>query len=167
LRGCGPPDDLIEFLPSPFGGRAIQYFSCIISYSNQDGDFAERLHADLQNNWVRCWFAPEDLKIGDRFRQKIDDAMRFHEKLLLILSEHSVISDSAREEVESALEREHREQRRAFPVQLDNAAEAWAALIRRQRHIGDFRNCKQHDAYKNSFDRLLRDLKTTPDHATS
>ena len=26
-------------------------------------------------------------------------------------------------------------------------------------HIGDFRNWKDHDAYKEVFDRLLRDLK--------
>jgi hypothetical protein len=40
----------------------------------------------------RAWwisFAPEDLKIGDRFRQRIDDAIRLHDKLLLIVSGHS------------------------------------------------------------------------------
>ena len=26
--------------------------------------------ADMQANHVRCWFAPEDLKIGDRFRDQ-------------------------------------------------------------------------------------------------
>jgi hypothetical protein len=29
----------------------------------------------------------------------------------------------------------------------------------RQRHAGDFRQWKQHDAYQKAFDRLLRDLK--------
>jgi hypothetical protein len=36
---------------------------------------------------------------------------------------------------------------------------AWAASLRRQRHIGDFTSWKNHDAYQQSFDRLLRDLK--------
>jgi hypothetical protein len=43
---------------------AIQYYSCFISYSSKDDAFAKRLHADLQNTGVRCWFAPHDLPIG-------------------------------------------------------------------------------------------------------
>ena len=37
--------------------------------------------------------------------------------------------------------------------------EAWAADIRRTRHIGDFSRWKDHDAYQSAFERLLRDLK--------
>jgi hypothetical protein len=36
--------------------------------------------------------------------------------------------------------------------------EAWAAKIR-ARHIGDFRHWKDHDGHKESFERVLRDLK--------
>jgi hypothetical protein len=32
------------------------------TYLAKDQEFAERLHADLQNKGVRCWFAPHDLK---------------------------------------------------------------------------------------------------------
>ena len=35
----------------------------------------------------------------------------------------------------------------------------WAADIRRQRHIGDFTQWKEHDVYQQAIDRLLRDLK--------
>jgi hypothetical protein len=41
---------------------------------------------------------------------------------------------------------------------VDVAEETQAAKVR-QRHIGDFRQWKQHDAYTKAFDRLLRDLK--------
>jgi hypothetical protein len=37
--------------------------------------------------------------------------------------------------------------------------EAWAADIRRTRHIGDFTRWKEQDAYQQAFQRLLRDLK--------
>ena len=163
LQGCGLPERLIEYLPSLLE-EPIQFYSCFISYSTKDQDFADRLYADLQVRGVRCWFAPEDLKIGDRFRQRIDEAIRLHDKLLLILSRHSVASDWVREEVESCLERERREKRTIlFPVSIDNAvtdtSEAWAASIRRQRHIGDFQKWKEHDAYARGLDRLLRDLK--------
>jgi hypothetical protein len=164
LRGCGLPDSLIEYLPS-FLSKPIEFYSCFISYSSNDQDFADRLHADLQNKGVRCWFATEDLKIGDRFRQRIDEAIRLHDKLLLILSANSVRSDWVREEVESCLERERRERRIVpFPVRLDDAvmdtAEAWAASIRRQRHMGNFLKWKDHDAYQKAFERLIRDLKS-------
>jgi hypothetical protein len=50
-----------------------------------------------------------------------------------------------------------------FPIRLDDTVmetdQAWAADIRRTRHIGDFRDWKNHDSYKKAFDRLLRDLK--------
>jgi hypothetical protein len=49
----GLPDRLIEYLPSLFD-QAIQFYSCFISYSSKDQDFADRIHADLQNNGVRC-----------------------------------------------------------------------------------------------------------------
>jgi Pentapeptide repeats (8 copies)/TIR domain len=58
LRGCGVPDDLIAYIKSIAG--AIQFYSCFISYSSKDQEFAERLHADLQAKGVRCWFAPEE-----------------------------------------------------------------------------------------------------------
>src|SRR5712692_8765348 len=35
----------------------------------------------------------------------------------------------------------------------------WAAGSRRTRHIGDFREWKNHDKYKEALGRLLRDLK--------
>jgi hypothetical protein len=163
LQGCGLPEKLIEYLPSLLQ-EPIQFYSCFISYSTKDQDFADRLYADLQVRGVRCWFAPEDLKIGDRFRQRIDEAIRLHDKLLLILSCQSVESDWVREEVESCLERERREERTIlFPVSIDGTVvdtrEAWAASIRRQRHIGDFCDWKDHDAYTRGLDRLLRDLK--------
>ena len=64
-RGCGLPDRLIEYVPSIFE-EAIQFYSCFISYSSKDQEFADRLHADLQDNGVRCWFAPQDLPIGKK-----------------------------------------------------------------------------------------------------
>jgi len=54
------------------GGEAIQFYSCFISYSTKDQVFAERLHADLQNKGVRCWFAPHDLPIGAKTSDAIE-----------------------------------------------------------------------------------------------
>lgn len=165
LRGCGLPEPFIVQIPALVAAmQPIQFYSCFISYSSKDHPFAERLHADLQNKGVRCWFAPEDLKIGDRFRDRIDESIRLHDKLLIVLSENSVASPWVSDEVESAIEREHREGRTVlFPIKIDEAVtesdKAWAATIRRTRHIGDFKRWKEHDSYSKAFDRLLRDLK--------
>jgi hypothetical protein len=92
LRGVGLPDNLIEYLPSLLN-EAIQHYSCFISYSSKDQTFAERLHADLQNKGVRCWFAPHDMSIGAKIIDAIDEAIRLRDKVLLILSEGAVASD--------------------------------------------------------------------------
>jgi hypothetical protein len=164
LRGCGVPDEIIAIAKS-LAGQLIQFYSCFISYSSKNQEFAERLHADLQIRGVRCWFAPHDLKIGDEIRPRIDEAIWRHDKLLLILSEDSIDSEWVKDEVEEAYEKERQQKRTVlFPVRLDeavmNTGQAWAAKLRRERHIGDFRGWKDHDAYRDVFERLMRDLQS-------
>jgi hypothetical protein len=165
LRGAGVPEPFIANMKALVAAmEPIQFYSCFISYSSKDQEFVDRLYADLQQKNVRCWFAPEDLKIGDKFRTKIDEAIRLHDKLLLVLTESSVKSAWVEKEVETAFEKERKQGRVVlFPIRLDDvvmeAEEAWAADIRRTRHIGDFCGWKEHDKYKRAFDRLIRDLK--------
>ena len=85
LRGCGVPDEFIAYIGSMVG-RPIEFYSCFISYSTQDQEFADRLYADLQAKGVRCWFAPHDIKGGRKIHEQLDEAIRLHDKLLLILS---------------------------------------------------------------------------------
>jgi hypothetical protein len=165
LRGCGLPDNLIDYLPS-LRVDAIQYYSCFISYSAKDQMFAERLHADLQNKGVRCWFAPHDLPIGAKTWDAIDQAIRLRDKLLLILSKASLASDWVEDEVSKAnAEERSRKNVVLFPIRIDNAvmstAEAWAVKLRDQRNIGDFRQWKKPAEYQKSLERLLRDLKAS------
>ncbi len=163
LRGCGLPDQYIEYLPSLLN-QAIQFYSCFISHSTKDKESAERIYSDLQNKGVRCWYAPEDLKIGDKFHERIEESIRIHDKLLIVLSEASVNSTWVEREVQAAREREDRSGKLVlFPIRIDNAVmdttKAWAADLRRGRHIGDFTRWKDHDSYEKAFERLLRDLK--------
>jgi uncharacterized protein YjbI with pentapeptide repeats len=163
LRGVGLPDNLIEYLPSLLNA-AIQFHSCFISYSSKDELFAERLHADLQNKGVRCWFAPHDMPIGAKIIDALDEAIRLRDKVLLILSESAIASDWVEGEVTRALDEERtRKQVVLFPVRIDEAvmqtSEAWAHLLRGQRNIGDFTRWKDHDSYQKSFERLMRDLR--------
>jgi hypothetical protein len=153
---------LIDYLPSLLN-QAIQRYSCFISYSTKDDDFAKRIHADLQNNGVRCWFASHDLPIGAKTWDAIDEAIKLRDKLLLILSQNSIGSDWVEDEAQKAFAEERdRKELVLFPVRIDDAVmdtpEPWARKLRDQRNIGDFRRWKDHDAYQLSFQRMLRDL---------
>ena len=165
LRGCGVPEFFIANLRSLLAAVApIEFYSCFISYSHKDQTFAERLHNDLQANGVRCWFAPKDLKTGDIFRQRIDEAIRLNDRVLIVLSESSVESSWVQKEVETVFEKEMANQQKTllFPIRLDAAvmrtSRAWAADIRRMRHIADFSNWKNPENYREALKRLLTDL---------
>jgi hypothetical protein len=104
------------------------------------------------------------MKIGDKIRPRIDEAIHLHEKLLLLVSEHSIASSWVEAEVEAALEKENLQKRSVlFPVRIDESVlhtmQAWAATVRRTRHIGDFTQWTHPQFYQHSLERLLRDLK--------
>jgi hypothetical protein len=155
LRGIGLPDNL---------DKSIRMYSCFISHSSKDKAFAERLHADLQNKGVRCWFAPHDMPIGAKILDTIDEAIRLRDKVLLVLSETSMTSAWVAKEVHTALAEEEQHGRPVlFPIRVDDAimdtTEQWAHDIKRTRHIGDFTRWKEHGAYTKALNRLLRDLR--------
>ena len=163
LRGAGVDDTFINHNKS-LEANPIGYYSCFISYSSKDQDFAERLYADLQQRGVRCWFAQKDMKIGDRIRSRIDKSIRTYDKLLIVLSKNSIESQWVEKEVETAFEEERtRKKTVLFPVRLDSTVmyteQAWAKDIRLNRHIGDFTKWKDHDKYQQAFNSLLGSLK--------
>jgi hypothetical protein len=126
LRRAGVPDNFITYMGS-LTGKAFEFYSCFISYSSTDQEFAERLHVGLRHKRVRCWFAPEDLKIGDKIRPRIDETIRSHDKLLLILSENSVESQWVEQEVETSLDQERQQGRTVlFPIRLDDTVRSYA-----------------------------------------
>jgi hypothetical protein len=144
--------------------QPTRYYSCFISYSSKDDDFVSLLHADLQNQSVRCWKSSEDMKIGAKILDTIDQAIRSRDKLLLVLSEASIASAWVEDEVTKAFAEERRRGITVlFPIRIDDsvltADKAWASKLRDERHIGHFRRWKDHDAYQKSFDRLLGDLR--------
>jgi hypothetical protein len=173
LRGCGVPDEFITYAKS-LVANPIQFYSCFISYSTKDQGFADRLYADLQNKGVRCWFAPHDVQSGRKLHEQIGEAIRLHDKLLLVLSPHSMESEWVKTEIAKARKREVRDQRRVlFPIRLAPFATLrdWecfdadtgkdSAREIREYFIPDFSNWKNHDSYQEAFQRLISDLKAS------
>jgi len=174
LRGAGVPDNFIEYMGS-LTGKALEFYSCFISYSTKDQEFADRLYADLQNKGVRCWFAPHDIQAGKKIHEQIDEAIRRYERLLLILSTDSMISPWVKTEIRKARKREIDEKRRVlFPVSIVPFTDirTWESFYAdegidlaeeiREYYIPDFSDWKNHDSYARASQNLLRDLKAEP-----
>jgi hypothetical protein len=172
LRGCGLPDKLIDYLPSLLLNHAVQFYSCYISFSTKDQEFADRLYADLQNKGVRCWFAPHKIQGGKRIHEQIDEAIWIYDRLLLILSERSMESEWVKTEIAHARQKELNERRKVlFPISLVPFAKIreWkcvdadtgkdSAREIREYFIPDFSRWKDRDSYLKAFSGLLRDLK--------
>jgi hypothetical protein len=174
LSGCGVPDDFITYFPSLIGARnAIHYYSCFISYSSEDEDFAKRLHSRMRDAHLRVWFAPEDIKAGEKIYEQLENAIQMNDRLLLVLSEHSINSEWVIAEIKRALKVERKENRRKlFPILVVdfNTIKKWElidtdtgrdlAIEIRSYFMPDFSDWKDHDAFEVAFARLLKDLRT-------
>jgi hypothetical protein len=172
LRGCGAPDNFINYVHS-LKGKAFDFYRCFISYSIKDQLFAERLHDDLEDNGVMCWLAGKDLEGGKYNVDQINKAIRTHEKFLLILSENSIESEWVKTEIIIAKEHEDKEGKVVlFPIRLldfekireweffDSDTGRDLARDIRKFYIPSFKGCeKDNDAYQKEFDRLLDSLK--------
>jgi len=163
------PDIFIQFAAS-LVGKPIEFYSCFLSYSTKDDQFAQQLYRDLQSNGVRCWRFPESARWGETVWGEIDRGIKLYDKLVLILSEHSLQSGPVLRELERALQREDTEKREIlFPIRFDDFVfggwhhERKADVTRKV--IGDFSNWKDADAYQKAFARLLRDLKASGGNA--
>ena len=173
LRGCGVPDDFIAFSQSHFRPQqAIQFYSCFISYSTKDDEFAQKLYSRMRDEHLRVWFAPEEVKGGQKLFDQIERAIQSHDRLLLVLSEHSMQSEWVTTEIRNARRIEVNEKRRKlFPIRLVefDALAKWKcfdgdtgkdlAVEIREYYIPDFSNWRDDTAFETAFNRLLQDLR--------
>jgi hypothetical protein len=172
LRDAGVPEEGIDLARSLRCGPAIQWESCFISYSTKDDEFARRLHARMREANMRVWFAPEDLKGGKKLHEQLFEAIQLNDRLLLVLSEHSILSEWVMTEIRKARAQERKENRRKlFPIRLmdfDTLRE-WTcfdadtgkdlAVEVREYYIPDFSNWKNHDAFEAGFLKLQTALQ--------
>lgn len=173
LIGCGVPDVLVRYLPDLVSAiEPIQFYSCFISYSSKDEEFCKRLHRRMRDERLRVWFAPEDIKGGEKIHDQISQAIRVHDKLILVLSDQSMQSQWVNTEIYHARQREVKEGARVlFPIRLVpfERLRAWTAfdgdvgrdMARevREYYIPDFSNWKDHDEFERAFAKLMSDLR--------
>ena len=147
-------------------------YSCFISYSSKDEEFAQKLHSRLKAEGVDIWFAPEDVQAGKKLHEQIGKAIEDRDKLLLVLSEHSMGSEWVATEIRKARKAEIKEGgQKLFPIRLvdfatirdwecfdaDNGKDLGVEV--REYFIPDFSHWKEHDSFEVAFARLLKDLE--------
>lgn len=171
--GLSDINDIIYKIFEYRSEQPLQFYSCFISYSNLDETFAKNIYEDLQDSGVRCWYAPEELKAGQKVNQQINEAIHVHEKLIIILSEESLKSDWVKHELRKAVKREDKEQKQIlFPISLisfdslknweffDNSTGIDIAERVREYFIPVFDNWQNEESYQKVFNRFLGNLKS-------
>ena len=174
LRGCGLREEDIAYIESQTG-RALRFYSCFISYSTDDEEFASRLHNDLQQAGIRCWKWDHDAKTGKSLWGEIDQAIRLHDKVVLVVSESSLQSPAVNREIERAIRLEDERERLQskgmftsdtnvlFPVRLDDFIFTKWQHERKpdvtKKVIADATQWKESPtAYQSILNRLIHDL---------
>ena len=108
-----------EKLDFPVKFDNVPYHSVFISYSGADEEFAIKLYDYLSEAGLRVWFAPHDIRPGQKLHHQIYSAIEQYDKLLLVLSESSIESEWVGTELYKAREREREQKTQMlFPVRL-------------------------------------------------
>ena len=164
------PEGFITHMRSLVGAEdGIQFYSCFISYSSKDEEFARRLHGRMRDAHLRVWFAPEDIQGGQKLHEQIETAIRVYDKLLIVLSEASLQSEWVMTELRKARKAERQSgKRKLFPVRLVDfeTLRDWEcfdadygkdlAVELRGDFIPDFSHRSEHDQFEVAFSRLLK-----------
>jgi hypothetical protein len=162
LRRAGVSRGLIDDLAN--GQRfARQYETCFLSYSSKDTPFAEKLYESLHAAGVRVFWDRFDVLPGESLREQIVEAIREHDRLVVVLSAHAMASDWVRQEIELAW---HHKRESLVPVRLSDieAVRAWTTQHEKLPDIAglfpvlDFSAWQDAAEYDRAVTLLLRSL---------
>ena len=172
LRGCGLPENLIEYLPSLLN-QAIEFYSCFISYNHTDNVFAQRLHDKLQGQGIRCWLDEHQMKPGHDIYEEIQRGIKLWDKVLLCCSKDSLTSWWVDNEIDTAFKKERglmkergKKVKVLIPLDLDGYlfSGQWQSGKEEQvksRIAANFKGWKRsNEKFDRAFEAVLQGLRT-------
>jgi uncharacterized protein (TIGR03067 family) len=74
-----------------------------VSYSSRDQPWADKIIEFLEQDGIRCWYAPRDITAGAEWGSAIIDGIHQCRVMIVVFSEHSNQSSHVRREVERAI----------------------------------------------------------------
>ncbi|NOT00276.1 MAG: toll/interleukin-1 receptor domain-containing protein [Phycisphaerales bacterium] len=101
-----------------------------ISYAEEDGDAAERIGEALAAVGFRPWRYHTDVLPGDKYPEKVADALARAPTVLILVSEHSLPSQQVENELVQAFER----RKRIIPILIGLAHEEFQERAPGWRH---------------------------------
>lgn len=177
LRGAGLGSAEIDALRALYAQPSVPP-SCLLSAVAADREIAERLLADLRARGVSCWPFRADLGGGYMVQVAFDQAMKRHDRWVILCSEHSLRQPDVAGQILAALEREQETgTQKLFPVRVDDFALSeklrrnveekvaagewrmdWARPLRERTPL-DFRDWTTASSYQAAFELLLNALE--------
>lgn len=149
----------------------LPLYSVFISYSTSDQDFCTKLYERLIQAGIRVWYAPHNIKAGEKLEIQLRSAIQKYDKLLIVLSPQSMQSNWVNTELYTARQREIAEKKQVlFPISIAPFAEIknWKAfdadsgrdLARevREYFIPDFSEWKNEDKFEANINILIDSL---------
>jgi hypothetical protein len=139
--------------------------SCFLSHCVADKTFCEKLNLDLIASGIKSWYFPEDAIYGKKMWGEIDGKIVTSNKVVVICSKNSLVSEPVLREIERALQREDFERKDILlPIRIDDyVLNEWnhprkADVV--SKVIGDFQKWKNPKEYTKSFNRLINAITT-------
>jgi hypothetical protein len=172
LLNCGAPPgffDLYQRIAS-----SPKYESAFLSYSSNDQDFAQELYSELRKQGIDVWFAPHDMQGGQTIIDQVTRAITAKNRVILVLSEHSMNSGWVRTEIRKTVGN-GTGITKLFPISLvpydkirnwelfdADTGEDLAVHIR-GFFVPDFSEWRSPERFATAIARLTRDLKAKND----
>lgn len=156
-------DEILYRMHDLRASQALQISPLFISYSHADSEFVDAIEEQLNDKGIRFWRDIHKMKVG-RVEKQIDDAIRHHPTVLVVLSRNSIKSDWVEHEVRTARALEKNLGRDVLcPVALDNTWETarWPTRIIEQLmeyNILDFSDWQDEDKFSRQFRKLIDGL---------
>lgn len=147
---------------------AAPWYTCFVSYSHYDSDFADLLCGNLQEMRVPYWRDTHSkIAVGSDILDELTRAIVAYDKILLCCSESSLTSSWVHEEIGLALDKEQKLRRDVLlPLDIDGYLRStwkspYSHLLNR-RFVADFSTWRESGAkLEDSFEQVFSVLRVS------